>query len=31
MDRYFSECSETLVPTQLHIIGVESMQMATKM
>mgnify|MGYP006351617395 CR=1 FL=1 len=31
MDRYFSTSSETLVPTQLHIVGVQSMFIASKM
>jgi hypothetical protein len=31
MDRYFANCTEVLVPTQLHIIGVVSMLIASKM
>ena len=31
MDRFFSQVKETLLPTQLHIIGVQSMLLATKM
>jgi hypothetical protein len=30
MDRFFQNCSEQLQPTQLHIIGIESMFIATK-
>lgn len=31
MDRYFDKTQETLTATQLHIIGVQSMLVATKM
>lgn len=31
MDKFFQKSTETLVPTQLHIIGVQSMFIATKM
>ena len=31
MDRFFANSEETLLPTQLHIIGVQSMFVATKM
>jgi hypothetical protein len=31
MDRYFANCNEVLLPTQLHIIGVVSMLIASKM
>lgn len=31
MDRYFANTTEQLVPSQLHIIGVQSMFIATKM
>lgn len=31
MDRYCAACPDTLVPTQLHILGVQSMFIATKM
>lgn len=31
MDRYFASCLEPVVPAQLHIIGVQSMFIATKM
>lgn len=31
MDRFFGACADVLVPTQLHIIGVQSMFIATKM
>lgn len=31
MDRYFTACIEPIVPAQLHILGVQSMFIATKM
>lgn len=31
MDRYFANSPEPLLPSQLHIIGVQSMFIATKM
>jgi hypothetical protein len=31
MDRFFASCTDVLVPSQLHIIGVQSMYIATKM
>lgn len=31
MDRYFQACKESVQPSQLHIVGVQSMFIATKM
>lgn len=31
MDRFFAAANENLLPSQLHIIGVQSMFIATKM